>query len=139
MFAASDACRQDGVQISLTDCQVEMDTVPSDITRWVPNPEELYSSCELREILRGALKQLSPCSRMVFVLRDIEELSINETAEVLSLTPNAVKARLFRARLQLREKLSKYFAKDRNRNQLPNFSTTSVAGRISDKAMTAAV
>jgi RNA polymerase sigma-70 factor, ECF subfamily len=46
---------------------------------------------------------------VVFVLRDIEGLSTQETAEVLELTPVAVKARLWRARLQLRERLSKYF------------------------------
>jgi predicted transcriptional regulator len=47
----------------------------------------------------------------VFVLRDIEGLSIDQTAEVLDLSPAAVKARLSRARLQLRELLSEYFSK----------------------------
>jgi RNA polymerase sigma-70 factor (ECF subfamily) len=55
------------------------------------------------------LQELQPGLRVVFVLRDIEGLSTHETAEVLELTPVAVKARLWRARLQLRERLSSYF------------------------------
>ena len=48
---------------------------------------------------------------MVFVLRDIEGLSIRETAEALDLTETAVKTRLLRARLNLREQLSVYYGK----------------------------
>jgi RNA polymerase sigma-70 factor (ECF subfamily) len=53
-----------------------------------------------------------PILRAVFVLRDIEGLSIAETAEVLSLSHTAVKARLWRGRLQLRERLNRYFRKE---------------------------
>ena len=76
-----------------------------------PNPEELYSATELREILRKTLQDLGPGLRMVFVLRDIEGLSLEQTAEALGLSLSAVKARSWRARLQLRERLSKYFNK----------------------------
>src|SRR6266550_3997710 len=71
--------------------------------------EELYSAAELREILRKTLQELGPGLRMVFVLRDIEGLSLEQTAEALGLSLSAVKARSWRARLQLRERLSKYF------------------------------
>ena len=64
---------------------------------------------ELREILRDTLKQLHPRLRAVFVLRDIEGLSVQQTAEALNLTLVAVKARSWRARSQLRERLSKHF------------------------------
>jgi RNA polymerase sigma-70 factor (ECF subfamily) len=85
------------------------DVAPFDVVDWDPNPEELYRKSELRDILRRTLQELQPGLSVVFVLRDIEGLSTNETAEVLELTPVAVKARLWRARLQLRERLSKYF------------------------------
>ena len=58
------------------------------------------------------MSELRPILRNVFALRDIEGLSIEQTAEVLGLSNSAVKARLFRARLQLRERLNKYFSKD---------------------------
>ena len=87
------------------------DHQPMDVADWSPNPEELYSRSELHEILHQALDGLLPTLRVVFVLRDVEGLSTLETAMVLGLQQGAVKARLFRARLQLREKLSKYFRK----------------------------
>src|SRR6266700_7174985 len=76
-----------------------------------PNPEELYRASELRDILIKTLEELRPILRAVFVLRDIEGLSIDQTAEVLDLSPAAVKARRWRARLQLRELLNEYFSK----------------------------
>jgi RNA polymerase sigma-70 factor (ECF subfamily) len=80
-----------------------------ELADWTPNPEVLYRGFELRSILRSELQQLQPGLKVVFVLRDIEGLSTEETAEVLESTPVAVKARLWRARLKLRERLSKYF------------------------------
>jgi len=84
-------------------------TAPFEVADWAPNPEELYRGSELRDILRSELQELRPSLRVVFVLRDIEGLSTEQTAEALELTPVAVKARLWRARLQLRAQLSKYF------------------------------
>ena len=84
-------------------------SLTSELTDWARNPEELYRGFELRNILRSELQELQPGLRVVFVLRDIEGLSTEETAEVLESTPVAVKARLWRARLKLRERLSKYF------------------------------
>ena len=89
--------------------QSEEDGLPIDVEDWAPNPEELYRAAELTEILRRALEELSHGLRVVFVLRDMEGLSVAQTAEALGLSLTAVKARSFRARLQLRERLSKYF------------------------------
>ena len=91
------------------DFQSEGSTAPYEVADWAPNPEQLYRGSELRNILRSELQELQPALRVVFVLRDVEGLSTEETAEVLELTPVAVKARLWRARLRLRERLSKYF------------------------------
>jgi RNA polymerase sigma-70 factor (ECF subfamily) len=83
----------------------------TDLTDWSPNPESLYATVERRAILVRCLGTLSSNLRVVFVLRDIDGYSIIETSEILRLTPNAVKARLSRARLQLREQLTIYFKK----------------------------
>jgi RNA polymerase sigma-70 factor (ECF subfamily) len=89
----------------------EGDFLPKEVTDWAPNPEHLYWAAELRDILIKSLECLSPVLRTVFVLRDIEGLSIDETALVLDLSQTAVKARLRRARLRLREGLNRYFGK----------------------------
>lgn len=83
--------------------------VHMDLTDWAPNAEQLYAQSELREILHNALEELRPALRIVFVLRDVEGLSVAETAAVLKLNESAIKARLLRARLQLREMLVKHF------------------------------
>jgi RNA polymerase sigma-70 factor (ECF subfamily) len=88
-------------------------TRPQEVADWAPNPEELYRASELRNILIASLKQVGPILRTVFVLRDIEGLSIDETAEVLQLSIGTVKARLWRARQQLRKLLTKYFGKQK--------------------------
>jgi len=93
------------------DFQADADMLPMEVIDWAPNPEQLYWASELRDILISALKELPPTLRTVFVLRDIEGLSTDQTAEVLTLSQTAVKARLWRVRLQLRERLNKYFGK----------------------------
>jgi len=93
------------------DFQAEEVTLPLEIADWAPNPEQLYWASELRHILTQTLEEVRPPLRAVFVLRDIEGLSIEQTAVVLGLSLAAVKARLWRARLLLREGLNKYFAK----------------------------
>jgi RNA polymerase sigma-70 factor (ECF subfamily) len=89
----------------------DSDVLPRDPADWSPNPQELYGAVEFRKILIRCLGSLRPGLRVVFVLRDIEELSISETSEALSLSAVAVKSRLFRARLQLRGRLTGYFRK----------------------------
>ena len=85
------------------------DTVVREIAAWDENPEQQYTRDELGGILDTAVRSLEPLYRSVFVLRDIEELSTEETAEALGLSVPAVKSRLLRARLQLREKLTRFF------------------------------
>jgi RNA polymerase sigma-70 factor, ECF subfamily len=85
------------------------DTITREIAAWDEDPEQRFSREELGEILDTAVDSLEPPYRSVFVLRDIEELSTEETAEALNLSVPAVKSRLLRARLQLREKLTRYF------------------------------
>jgi RNA polymerase sigma-70 factor (ECF subfamily) len=83
--------------------------VAREIAVWEDDPEKKYSQDELRDILDRAVESLKPSFRTVFILRDIEELSTEETAEALGISIPAVKSRLLRARLQLREKLTRFF------------------------------
>jgi len=85
------------------------DTMVREIAAWDEDPEERYSREELNTILDSAVQSLAAPYRSVFLLRDMEELSTEETAQILDLSVPAVKSRLLRARLQLREKLTRYF------------------------------
>ncbi|HXG34624.1 MAG TPA: RNA polymerase sigma factor [Bryobacteraceae bacterium] len=85
------------------------ETMAREIAVWEDNPEEQYSREELRRILEEAIESLAPLYRTVFVLRDVDELSTEETAEALGISVPAVKSRLLRARLQLRDKLTRFF------------------------------
>jgi RNA polymerase sigma-70 factor (ECF subfamily) len=85
------------------------DTVVREIAAWDPDPEERFSRKELHSILSEAISGLAPIYRTVFTLRDVDGLSTEETAEALELTVPAVKSRLLRARLQLRDKLTRFF------------------------------
>jgi RNA polymerase sigma-70 factor (ECF subfamily) len=85
------------------------DLMPREIEDWGPSPEQRYAQSEMREILNDVIDQLEPEFRVVFVLRDIEELSTEETAAAVGLSIPAVKSRLLRARLKLRQKLNRYF------------------------------
>jgi len=85
------------------------DTLVREIAAWDEDAEERYSREELGQILDTAVQSLDPPYRSVFTLRDIDELSTEETAGALGLSVPAVKSRLLRARLQLREKLTRYF------------------------------
>jgi RNA polymerase sigma-70 factor, ECF subfamily len=85
------------------------DTVVREIAAWDPDPEQRYSQEELHTILSEVIDELAPIYRTVFTLRDVDGLSTEETAEALDLSVPAVKSRLLRARLQLREKLTRFF------------------------------
>ena len=80
---------------------------PQFIAQWRNDPAELAGDAEIRQLLDVALDDLDPKYRAVFTLRDIQQLSTRETAELLGITENNVKVRLLRARLQLRERLTK--------------------------------
>jgi len=82
---------------------------PLQIIDWSSLPEEELMSAEAQVYLDKAVDKLSPSLRVVFVLRDIQGLSTRETAEVLDISETAVKTRLSRARLQLREELTSYY------------------------------
>ena len=82
---------------------------PTQFTDWCCLPEDELLSAESKGYLDKAVQQLPEKLRIVFLLRDIEGLSIRETSEALDLTETAVKTRLLRARLNLREQLSTYY------------------------------
>jgi RNA polymerase sigma-70 factor (ECF subfamily) len=90
------------------------DLIPREIEDWGPSPEDRYKQTEISDILSSTIADLDPPFRIVFQLRDIEELSTEETAEALGLSVPAVKSRLLRARLKLRQKLDKYFRRSEN-------------------------
>lgn len=89
------------------DDEIEM---PQQFVDWCCLPEEELLSAEGRRILEQAIQRLPPKLRAVFLLRDIEGLSIQETSKALNLSEAAVKTRLLRARLNLREQLSSFYA-----------------------------
>jgi RNA polymerase sigma-70 factor, ECF subfamily len=90
------------------------DMVPREVEDWGPTPADRYAQTELSEILTKVIGELDPPFRIVFQLRDIEELSTEETAEALGLSVPAVKSRLLRARLKLRQTLNQYFRRGEN-------------------------
>ncbi len=82
---------------------------PAFVAPWRESPEHLLHLQETREHLEEALAQLPESYRAVFVLRDLEGFSGKETAEILGIRPGNVKVRLLRARLALREELTRRF------------------------------
>lgn len=84
--------------------------MPEQFTDWCCLPEQEFATLEAKKQLDQAIQKLPEKLRVVFLLRDIEGLSIKETSEALNLTETAVKTRLLRARLALREQLSVYFS-----------------------------
>lgn len=88
---------------------------PDYIAQWRENPEDLAARAELRDVLDRAIAELDDKHRVVFVLRDIEGFSTEETAAALGLTESNVKVRLLRARLQLRERLTREFGDEATR------------------------
>lgn len=89
----------------------DADTIVREVADWGETPEQRFAREELRDILNAALLTLEPAFRTVIVLRDIENLSTEETASLLNLSVPAVKSRLLRGRLKLRERLNQYFGK----------------------------
>jgi RNA polymerase sigma-70 factor (ECF subfamily) len=82
---------------------------PVQLVDWCCMPESELLSDESKRHMEVAIQKLSPALRAVFELRDIEGLSVKETADILNVTESVVKTRLLRARLKLREDLSAYF------------------------------
>jgi RNA polymerase sigma-70 factor (ECF subfamily) len=96
--------RRRAVMVSL-DQPSKDDDKPIQLRDPSPSPEQLCNHGEMRQLLEFALRRLQPALRIVFVLRDIEGLSVEETADVLNLTVQAIKTRLYRARRALRVRL----------------------------------
>jgi len=88
---------------------------PDFVAVWDQTPADLLQQRDLQAELAEALATLPEKLRLVFVMRDINELSVRETAELLGLTEANVKVRLLRARLALRERLTRRFADERRR------------------------
>ncbi|HKO22462.1 MAG TPA: sigma-70 family RNA polymerase sigma factor [Candidatus Eisenbacteria bacterium] len=91
---------------------------PINIADWAPGPVEQVLNQETQAAMTEAIDALPPEFRQVFVLRDIEELSNAEVAEILDLSVAAVKSRLHRARLKVRNRLAPYFTEPRTRRAM---------------------
>lgn len=87
----------------------DSDLMPRELEEWSPNPEQLYAKSEIDNIVSALVEKLEDEYRVVLILRDVEELSTQETADALGISISAVKSRLLRARLKLREKLNRHF------------------------------
>jgi RNA polymerase sigma-70 factor (ECF subfamily) len=99
-------------EVNLDDFEVDAETedlLPTQFVDWSALPEDQLLSGEGKQALDQAIQGLPESMRLVFLLRDVEGLSIRETAESLNLTETNVKTRLLRARLFLREQLSAYY------------------------------
>jgi RNA polymerase sigma-70 factor (ECF subfamily) len=101
--------RRDG-HVSLDQSQsASEDAEPLQLADWAAQPPEDLLTAETRQVMAEGIERLPEELRTVFVLRDIEELSNAEVAEILDLSVAAVKSRLHRGRIQLRERLNRYF------------------------------
>jgi RNA polymerase sigma-70 factor, ECF subfamily len=89
--------------------KADEEDIPRQLEDWGPTPEQRYQKKELSSILSKVIEQLEPIYRAVFVLRDVEDISTEDTAQMLGISISAVKSRLLRARLKLREMLHPYF------------------------------
>jgi RNA polymerase sigma-70 factor (ECF subfamily) len=84
---------------------------PRQIRAWTEDPEQLYSRTERRSLVEETVMKLPAKYRVVVVLRDMEQLSTEETATALGLGIPAVKSRLIRGRMMVREALAPHFNK----------------------------
>jgi RNA polymerase sigma-70 factor, ECF subfamily len=103
--------RKDGITHIDAGVQTDKgDILPKQIVDWCCLPEKELMSTETRAHLQKAVMTLSAANRAAFLLRDVQGLSTRETAEALDISESAVKVRLMRARMGLREALSGYFS-----------------------------
>lgn len=103
--------RKDGLESIEQGFETEQgETLPRQIVDWCCLPEPELMRDEVRQHIEGAVDTLSDANRAAFLLRDVEGLTTRETAEVLDISESAVKVRLMRARMQLREDLTGFFA-----------------------------
>jgi RNA polymerase sigma-70 factor (ECF subfamily) len=95
-------------QVSIEDAD-ERDA-PISIADWAPGPVEQLLNQEMQKVMDEAIDALPAEFRQVFILRDVEEMSNADVAEILDLSVAAVKSRLHRARLKVRNRLAQYFS-----------------------------
>ena len=103
-----------GLPVISLDAATEPDTDghiphPEFIADWRETPDQLAQRTETRQLLDAAIAELDVTHRAAFLLRDVEGLSVKETAEALGVSEGNVKVRLLRARLALRERLTRLF------------------------------
>jgi RNA polymerase sigma-70 factor, ECF subfamily len=95
-------------QVSLDDLvQIDGDFAPREVEDWSEDPERSYAEIELRRILDGALEGLGPRLCRTFMLRNVEDLTLKDTADMLGLSVSAAKSRLVRARSRLKRRLGR--------------------------------
>ena len=97
---------------SLDDTGQEEDFTPFLVADWREIPSETLEREELAQQIQNAIEGLPPSYREVFLLRDKEEMSIDEIAQALDVTANLVKVRLFRARMMLQKQLAPYLKRE---------------------------
>lgn len=97
------------LSVEETLAEEEGNIIPKQLFDWCCLPEDDFVSDEVQSELEQAIQSLPEKYKTVFILRELEELSTQETAVALDISPSAVKVRLHRARLQLREQLTPYF------------------------------
>jgi RNA polymerase sigma-70 factor, ECF subfamily len=102
--------RDDTVSLDEPQTTDEGDLLPRQLGDWDIDPSRQALSLELRQVMEAAVESLPPSLRVAFVLRDIQGLNTQEAAEALDITESALKVRLHRARLALRERLAGYLA-----------------------------
>lgn len=107
--------KKEPLSIDSHDEDEEDDHESLQIVDWSGLPEDKLLSAESRKMMDKAVQTLSPALRAVFLLRDVQELSIRETGEALDLNEAVVKTRLSRARFYLRNELSKYYKENENK------------------------
>jgi len=95
------------VQLALDETDGQQELLEDFVSDTRPGPEEAYREREIAETLAHATSRLSPTLRTTFQLRDIDGLSIRETADLLGVPTGTVKARLARARVRLKEVIKK--------------------------------
>ncbi len=110
--------RQSHPSVSLDETlEGEESELPRELTDWSHDPESVLLNQEARAEMQAAIETLSPPLRSVFVLRDVDGLSTEETAAVLNVSLEVVKTRLHRARLILRNRLAEYYRSRRERER----------------------
>jgi RNA polymerase sigma-70 factor, ECF subfamily len=89
---------------------------PRQIQKWTDDPEQIFTAAQRNELVRDGILRLPEKYRVALILRDISQLSSEEAAAALEIGVPALKARVLRGRLMLRERLAPHFARDRERD-----------------------